>query len=334
MKSLTRRVTLSDVADATGFTINTVSRALKNKPDISRATCETIQKVASDMGYVCNHMASALRSGFSRTIGVIVSGMSNPFYAIMVDAIYDVAQKLGYTVLVMCSRDKAASEEAAVRTAIERQVDGMLLFPCVDSEANIRLLHKAHIPTVLVSRTLEGVDCNSVVCDEEMGGYLAGRYLLEQGCRRIVFCASHDVVFAGRRRFEGMRRALQEAGMPPDAAVRYLRESDEDASACLHAWQKGPRTGIFVFCDQEAWRLISLIDKNGLHDAFPIVGFDNVQEVLKFPMRINTVEGGLRPVAEAATYLVDERIRNDEAPTVHQMLPVRFVRPGDDERNA
>ena len=97
------RVTLEDVAKATGYTINTVSRALKNKDDISKETCRYIQKVAREMGYVRNYIASSLRSGRTKTIAMIAGTMSNPFYAVLADLIQREAFRLGYMLMILCS---------------------------------------------------------------------------------------------------------------------------------------------------------------------------------------------------------------------------------------
>ena len=86
-----RRVTLQDIARETGYSINTVSHALRNKDDIARETRERIQRVAQDMGYMGNQIASSLRSGRTRTLAVILGNMSNPFYGIMADTIQDAA---------------------------------------------------------------------------------------------------------------------------------------------------------------------------------------------------------------------------------------------------
>ena len=90
-----KRVTLQDIAQATGYSANTVSHALKNKPDISAQTREHIQNVAREMGYVRNEMAGSLRSGRTKTLGLIVGGMSNPFYSKMTDDIQDEATAAG-----------------------------------------------------------------------------------------------------------------------------------------------------------------------------------------------------------------------------------------------
>ena len=164
-----KRVTLQDIAQATGYTINTVSRALKDKSDISRATCEKIQRVAQEMGYVCNYMASSLRLGRTRTLGLIVGGMSNPYYAVMSDLIQDVAMALDYSLMIMCSRDDAKTEMQVVDIAIGRQVDGILLFPCLGSAPTIERMRADNMPFVLMSRYLQRDAVDSVICDEEQG---------------------------------------------------------------------------------------------------------------------------------------------------------------------
>ena len=99
------RVTLEDVAKATGYTINTVSRALKNKPDISRQTCLHIQEVAREMGYVRNYIASSLRSGRTKTIALISGTLTNPFYVVLADLLQREAFRLGYSLMILCSQD-------------------------------------------------------------------------------------------------------------------------------------------------------------------------------------------------------------------------------------
>lgn len=322
-----RRVTLEDIAKATGYTINTVSRALKNKPDISKATCERIQQVADTMGYVRNYMASSLRSGRSRTIAVIVGGMSNPFYAIMVDAIHDIAQEINYTVLVMCSRDHIEQELVAIRSAISRQVDGVLLYPCGDSAESVRLLRGAGIPFVLVSRRVPGVEGDCVTCDEEQGGYLAAKHLAAAGHRKLAFVYKFDVVYSSERRVAGFRRGAAEAGLRPDDIALYHNAGDDETRAQLRIWKEQGVTGLFAFCDMEAWQLISAIRSEG-YDAprdFGVVGFDNIQSTLDFPMPLCTVDGRMRDLTLAAVDILHERIRGDDAPARTPMFPVELV---------
>ena len=122
-----RRVTLQDIARETVYSINTVSHALRNKDDIARETRERIQRVAQDMGYMGNQIASSLRSGRTRTLAVILGNMSNPFYGIMTDSIQDAAAARNYSLLIMCSRDRAAQEETSLELGIFSRADGTYL---------------------------------------------------------------------------------------------------------------------------------------------------------------------------------------------------------------
>ncbi|MCE5342704.1 MAG: LacI family transcriptional regulator [Eubacteriales bacterium] len=320
-----KRVLLQDIAIATGYTVNTVSRALQNKYDISKSTCAHIQKVADEMGYVRNNIASSLRSGKSRTLAVIVGEASNPFYAIMIDTIHDIAEGNGYTVMVLCSRDKAEQEQKAIVTSIGRQVDGVLLFPSNHTASNLAMMRQSGIPFVLVSRHLENPDYDSVVCDEETGGYLAGKHLIQAGHRKLAFVYFSEVVFSSEQRTRGLLRAAREAGIPAEDVHFFQRGTDAQTVAQLRQWKAEGVTGIFVFCDIEAWQLYDCMNTCGMKDDFSLVGFDNIQGVIGFPSPLCTVDGAMREVAKAAFLLLMERIRGDVLPPKSLMFPVRLV---------
>ena len=320
-----RRVVLRDIADVTGYTVNTVSRALQNKPDIARATCAHIQTVARQMGYIRNSLAGSLRSGSSRTLAAVVGDVSNPFYATMIDAIHDMATEQNYTVLVLCTRDDPVQERNALLTAAGRQVDGVLLCPGAAYRQNIPLLAQARIPCVLMSRREDGDDTDSVVCDEEWGGYLAGRHLLEAGHSKLAYLDAGNVLYAGFRRREGFLRAAREAGLPPQAVHVFADGGPRKTLRTLKRWQSEGVTGLFVFCDLMAWQTMCLLRDNGLADAFSMVGFDNIQAELPIPTALCTVDGNMRSLTRAALALLLRRIGGDDTPPEHQVFPVRLV---------
>ncbi|MEG1776510.1 MAG: LacI family DNA-binding transcriptional regulator [Clostridia bacterium] len=322
-----KRVTLQDIAQHTGYTVNTVSRALKNKSDISRATCERIQAVAAELGYVRNVMASALRSGRTKTLGVIVGGMANPFYSIMTDELQDEAMARGYSLVILCSRDQPELEMQAVETAISRQVDGILLFPCTASQRSIERMKAAGVPFVLMSRYLERGREDCVVCDEEQGAYLAAQHLLRAGHRKLAYLYTYDVVFSGEQRQRGFLRALDEAGIPACDRFIYKQQNEQDTARQLLAWKSEGVTGLFVFCDMEAWLIISCIQKMGLRipEDFALVGFDNIQSKLHFPTLLCSVDGCMPGVARAGIDLLRSRIHGDAQPPQTLLFPVKLV---------
>jgi len=321
------RCTLQDIAERTGFTVNTVSRALKDKSDISVATREAIKAVADEMGYVRNRAASSLRSGRTKTIGVIVGGMSNPYYGITTDAIQNVAAELGYSILIFCSRDDIETELRVVETALSYQVDGILLFPCAQSARTIARLKAVGMPYVLMARHLDHSEDDHVVCDDEEGGYLATRHLIEAGHTRLGFLSSFDVVYSSQRRLRGFFRALDACDIPRENGLTACCVGREEALTQLERWHLIGVTGIFVFCDEEAWRAISLLQAQGrsIPRDMAIVGFDNIQGTLPIPAPLCSVEYSIADMARNGINLLRKRIHEPELPPQHIIHPPRMV---------
>lgn len=322
-----RRCTLQDIAERTGFTVNTVSRALKDKSDISVATREHIKAVADEMGYVRNRAASSLRSGRTKTIGVIVGGMSNPYYGITTDAIQNAAAKHGYSILIFCSRDDIETELRMVETALSYQVDGIILFPCAQSGRTVARLKAVGMPYVLMARHLGREDDDYVVCDDEAGGYLATRHLIEAGHKRLGFLSSFDVIYSSESRTHGFYRALDESGIPRENGLVACCNGREETSAQLERWRLIGVTGIFFFCDEEAWRAISLLQAQGrsIPRDMAIVGFDNIQGILPIPAPLCSVEYSIPDVAESAIETLRRRIHDPELAPQHIVYPPRMV---------
>jgi len=321
------RVTLQDIAKATGFTINTVSHALKNKPDISVQTREYIQNVAREMGYVRNYIASSLRSGRTKTIAMIAGSMMNPFYAVLCDLIQQEAVRLGYSLMILCSRDDPETETKMVEMAISRQVDGVLITPCSFESPALELLRSSGIPFVLLSRYLEGSQEDCVICDDEQGGYLAAKHLIEQGHNNLGMISFHHVVFSSRKRFEGFQRACLEAKMP-ERNIHYAEpENEKEILLQIRAWMNEGVTGLFSFCDVEAWNTITLMEDEGIMNGETpaIVGFDNILRYVGFPKPICSIDPNLREEARISIDMLRKRIHNPTLPPQQITLPVSLV---------
>ena len=333
-----RRVTLQDIARQTGFSVNTVSRALRDKSDISLNTRDHIRQVAAQMGYTGNHLASSLRSGRTHVFAVILGGMSNPFYGIMADSIQDAAQAAGYSVMIMCSREDAALERRLVEEAVSRCVDGILLFPTANSGETIRRLREADVPFVLMSRYLEAGVADSVVCDEAQGAYLATRHLIEANRRKLAYVSNGSVVFSTDRRIEGFRRACDEAGIPAEDRrvclssrevlnLRAPQARGERMIAQLLQLREEGFDGLFVFCDVEAWHVLDAMQKSGRFKPgeFGVVSFDNLKDALSFPIPLCSVGYDFHGMARQGVELLRARIHGDDRPPRTVVHPVKLV---------
>ncbi len=340
MKKMTgeKRVTLQDIAQETGYSINTVSRALRNKSDISQDTCKAIQRVAARMGYSINQIASSLRSGRTHIFAVILGGMSNPFYGIMADTIQTAAREKGYSLIIMCSRDDADQELVLVEQAISRCVDGVLLFPTSNSQAAIERLMAARMPFVLMSRILPGYEVDCVLTDEVRGAYLATRHLIESGHRKLAFISSRSVLYSVDMRLQGFRKACDEAGIPVTDQCVFISSRNIIEHDQLTAWYellieklKSLKStgfdGLFVFCDVEAWYVLSAIQKSpDLHRSdFGISAFDNLEGSLSFPIPLCSVDCHFEEMARAGVRILRDRIHGDAQPPLKIVCPVDLV---------
>lgn len=337
-KDLNRRVTLQDIARETGYSVNTVSHALRNMADIAPKTRVAIQNVAREMGYAPNQLASSLRSGRTRIFAVILGNMSNPFYGIMTDTLQDAAQQAGYTLMIMCSRDDAELEYQLAEQAIARRVDGILLIPTAHSQPTIHRLREAGMPFVLMSRYLEPGEADSVVCDEEQGAYLATMHLVEHGLRRLAYVSGSTIVFSSEQRIHGFLRACDDAGIPEADRRVYVMSDKPDApqgqspgslisEECLLKLKRDGFKGLFIFCDVQAWHALNTMQNApdiGEHD-FSIVSFDNIEGALSFPIPLCSIGCDYADMARQGIELLRARIHGDTRPPQGIVCPVRLV---------
>lgn len=328
---------MQDIARRTGYSINTVSHALRNKDDIAPETRERIQRVAREMGYMGNQLASSLRSGRTRTLAVILGNMSNPFYGIMTDTIQDAASARNYSLLIMCSRDRADLEEQMIEAAVFRRVDGILLFPTNDSLPAIERLKSLGVPFVLMSRTLgEGI-ADSVTSDDVRGAYLAASHLIQHGRRNLAYLSHHRIVYSYEKRLEGFTRACDEAGIPAENRHFFIH-SDSTSAAPVLSWHASLTNrlmrlrdagvdGLFVFCDEEAWHVQAVLKQTPLLQDWDvgIVSFDNIQGIQHFPADLCSVDCNFSEIARQGLDLLRARIHGDERPPQAIMCPVQLV---------
>ena len=325
-----KRVTLQDIARETGYSINTVSHALRRKDDIAPKTAEHIRQVAREMGYTVNQLASSLRSGRTRVLAIIIGNISNPYFGVLADIIQDVMANHRYKLMIMCSREDAATELEAVKSAIASRVDGVLLFPTADSASAIRLLREARIPFVLMARCLESGEYDSVVADEIGGARMITRHLIEAGGRRLAFLSNRDVLYSWRQRAEGFRQACDGAGIPESDRRICVFCRDEPSLSLpqrlLNLKEEG-FDSLVVFCDEEAWHVIDAIQKTDGLDAsdFRIAGFDNLGGWLSYPIALCSVGCDYEEMARRGVTLLRSRIHDYNRPPQRVVSPVQLV---------
>ena len=316
------QVTLKDIAARAGYTINTVSRALKDKDDIAVETRKRIQEIAEDMGYIRDTLAGALRSGTTKTIAVILGDISNPHFSIMVREIESSARKQSYNTIILNTDEDSGIEREAIKSAISRKVDGIIICPTQKDDKNVRFLQAQGVPFVLIGRHFKRIEADSVVCDDEAGGRLATEHLLGLGHRRILFLNGPSEISSAEERLRGYKRALSAARVPfsPD----LVREVPIVAGDCRHIIyevcdEKLQFSAVVAFSDLIAWEAMYALQKRGLENPrdYSIVGFDNIQSKFFFPFPLSSVGSSKTTMARRAFDVLIRRLNaeSDQPPS-------------------
>jgi LacI family transcriptional regulator len=274
-------VTLRDIARATGVSVNTVSRALTGKSDINAATKLRVQAAAERLGYQPNLPARSLVLGRTRSVGLVVTDCTNPFYAMLIRAVEDVAYSNGYSLLLATSNETPERESAALQMLRERRIDGLLLSPVAVEAPHLELAVNGALPCVLLTRRPAGYEGMFVGTDNAQAASVAVRHLLELGHQRIAHVTLSNGGISAQTRMQAYRRELKRAGVPPDhrvelAAPQTIAGGRTAVRALLD--QKRRPTAIFTYNDQQAVGVLL-----GLRDAgievpaeMSVLGFDGI----------------------------------------------------------
>ncbi|MEA9986461.1 MULTISPECIES: LacI family DNA-binding transcriptional regulator [Subtercola] len=212
-------VNVRDVAALAGVSLGTVSNAL-NRPDrVSPSTLRRVHDAIDKLGFVRNDAARQLRAGRSRSIGLLVLDIGNPFFTDLAEGAEDRASEAGFAMLLGNSHGSAARETAHLALFEEQRVRGMLISPVAEIWPQVTRLRTRDIPTVLVDRAISDTSFSSVSVDDVAGGALAVEHLLSIGRRKIAFVGGPTKIRQVADRLEGASRALNSV---PGATLEVL----------------------------------------------------------------------------------------------------------------
>jgi DNA-binding LacI/PurR family transcriptional regulator len=270
-------VRLKDIAERVGVSIMTVSKALRDEPDVSVATKTRIKLAAQQMGYVPDSTAQGLRTRTTKLFGLIISSTTNPIFARIVLAIEERAYELGYDVVLAHTQNIVEREEACIRRLLSRRVDGMFISPVYRMEPEARIYQELlarRIPVVLLGGPAPF--CSgfvSVQIEELVASYAVTQHLLSLGHKRIAFLTGPIAAPWAHERFEGFRRALREAGKEVDDRLIFQAGStiEDGAKAALQMVNED--------CDATAVQAVNDLVAIGCADTLLSQGVRIPQEV-------------------------------------------------------
>jgi len=274
-------VSIKDIAKVALVSHSTVSRALRDSPLISEETKTRVRRIAQEMGYSPSAVARGLVTKQTRTLGLVVTTIADPFVAEVVEGIEALAQDKGYSILLCQSRSDADRELASVEILREKRVDAIIVTASRVGSLYLPLLERLSVPIVLINNQQEGRYIHSVGTDNLHGGRLAAEHLVELGHRRVAYITGPEWAAQSRLRREGARQVLLEEGLDldPDLVVQGTGRSDggEEAMRALLD-RSNPPTAVFCYNDLTAIGVMRSARVAGLQvpDDISVVGYDDI----------------------------------------------------------
>ncbi|MGY1604178.1 LacI family DNA-binding transcriptional regulator [Geodermatophilus sp. SYSU D00815] len=271
-----------DVARAAGVSLGTVSNVLNDPARVAPDTRARVEAAIAELGFVRNAAARSLRAGTSSTLGFVVQDLSNTYFLDMISGAEEVAGRAGMNVLLANSASDAGKQQAYLDVFEEERVAGILLAPHWGSVGQIGPLLDRGVPVVVLNDPAADIDVCAVTTDNEHGGYLAARHLIDRGCRRLLFAGPTEFPVV-RDRFEGAARAAREAGEA--VTVERIETPEvrvEDGRAVAAEVLFRPASdrpdGVFAAADLLALGFVQAVLLDGrlqVPDDVAVVGYDN-----------------------------------------------------------
>jgi LacI family transcriptional regulator len=327
---MTRVPTIKDVAQLAGVGPMTVSRLLNQTAHVSEEAAARIYSAIEQLGYRPNEMARALRGQKSRTIGIIVPYLYDPFFAMCAHAISTVARENGYSVILTTSNEDADTELAEAQLMLRRHVEGLIVIPATEGDSRLSLPEFDGTHIVAVDRPLEDRRICSVVVENRIGAESAVQHLINvHGHKRIAIAALNDDLYTFHTRLDGYIRAMLQGGLKPlpmlhcptqEATVVVLREALRGPS---------PPTAIFTANGLTTrYTLKALLDEGIRIPAdIALAAFDDFDLADLLEPRLSVVRQPAQELGRVAANLLFDRLARRERPQqgARVILPVEWI---------
>ena len=337
MSKTERRVGLRQVAQRAGVSLSTASNVFADKPgvSISEETRNAVLAAAAELKYQPRPRQEIVQLSNVTTLGVILRKplplLTSPFYAYIIHGIQEACEARG--IGLMYGRvDETASTFDELPAMIQRkQIQGLLAVGYFD-ESFFLLLRRLEQPFIMVDHLIESLQPDSVICDDEQGGYLATQYLIERGHQQPApaVIAGPATYFSSQSRLAGYRRAMTEHGLPFDeTTIRYGDLTVNSGYSEMLALLDLPHPPTAVFCcnDEMAIGAMNALQMRGLRipEDCSVIGFDDIQLALYTLPPLTTIRVEKEWLGAQGVWQLIERITHPDMPARRTIMNVRLV---------
>jgi LacI family transcriptional regulator len=282
---ISNKITIKHIAEIAGVSFSTVGKALRNDPVVNVKTKEKILKIAAEIRYYPNLLAKGLKNKTTKTVGIILNDLKNPFYSDIYKVIGDILNERDYTMLLCDSNYDESLERKNIITMLSKGVDGVIISPVNENSENVQLILESGLKAVFIDSRLELPGINYVYVNHEKAATLAAEYLIDMGHRRILLLNGPQNLSSSQHFLKGYRHAISARGIEPAQELITFNEiSIECGARTLKNLYEKKKTGELNFT-----AVMSLSDllAIGVYEAakearirlpedLSVVGYDNI----------------------------------------------------------
>jgi LacI family transcriptional regulator len=310
--------TIYEVSELAGVSLATVSRVLNNSDRVKETTRIKVQEAMTALDYRPNSMAQSLASNRTNSIGILVPELHGPFFGTMLSGIEAELRNAGKHAIITVGHSEQDKELDGIEFLISRNVDALILHVDAVSDEYLARLSQNGTPVVLINRRVPALGDNCISLDNQQGGYIATRAVLDQGHRQIAYISGPLWKNDAAERLLGHKQALAEAGLVFDPAL--MHEGDFQETGGKEAMRQLIASGqafTAVVCanDEMAAAAMEVASESGLviPDQVSIIGFDNINFCRYLHPKLSTIEYPINAMGQmAARWVLRHVYKNDE----------------------
>ncbi|GAB6137253.1 LacI family DNA-binding transcriptional regulator [Halanaerobaculum tunisiense] len=320
-------LTIKDVAREAGVSYATVSRALNDHPDVNEDTKKRILKVANEIGYQPNDIARGLVNQETKTIGLLIPDITNPFFPEVARGVEEAAIEAGYNVFLCNTNWNKEREKHYIDALLQKQIDGLIMVPSSEELDHLEKLLNSGVKTIFISSFIRHLDFTSVIVDNISGAQRAVEHLIERGHENIGFIGAEEDRFDNQERLKGYKKALRannieiEQKYIKDQEGSYKRKSGYYLMKELLDLDLCP-TAVFNYNDLLALGAIQAIREEGLSvpEDIAIIGFDDISFASLPEIQLTTVAQPKYNMGQIALENLVEQIKDKEEKNISRRI--------------
>ncbi len=331
-----QRATMKQVARLAGVGTKTVSRVINQEPNVSQATAERVWEAVRALDYHVDMQAGSLRraGGRTRTIGLLISSVDNPFAGAIHRAVETQARRLGVSVLAASMDEDPDREAQAVKEFLRRRVDGLILTTASSDLSYLASVIQHGIPMVFVDRAPVGLHADTVSSDNSAAAALGARHLINHGHRRIAMLVDNLSISTAAERRDGFLAELGRAGIPTGEAIIHGDvHGTEPAEQLVRTMLASAEPPTAIFSAQNLITLGTLrtLYALGLQHQIAVIGFDDLPLADLLDPAITVLQQDASAIGAAAADRLFRRLDGEQLPVEHVIIPARLIVRGSGE---